>query len=166
MQSKLVNKRRELNFVQRVFYSLFAILRAESSHLCWFVTIGCASVGLVVGMYAVVSRWLWPDGPRTMEYAAIAVVVAWLNYEANRHFTFQKQERSAGSMGRFATVAVIATALNTLLFWIGHELLHVLDFLVIIVNYGLIALFTFSSHRLFTFHAHPWRFFGKIVCRQ
>jgi len=108
------------------------------------------------------SRVLWQHGPRTIQYSLVVCIVTWLNYEANRHFTFQTTQRSMGSLGRFTAVAILATILNGTLFWIGHEILHILDFAVIIVDAGLIACFTFSSHRLFTFHTHPWRLVKRM----
>ncbi len=138
---------------------LKSFLYSEWRHLFYFGLIGASSVLLVVGGYALISRVLWTTGPRTLQYILVVCIVTWLNYEANRHFTFQITHRSIGSLGRFATVATI---LNGILFWLGHEILGILDFTVIIINAGLVACFTFSSHRLFTFHAQPWRLVERV----
>ena len=137
--------------------TLISHLWDERRRLFTFGAIGLASLGLSVGLYALVSRVLWVDGPRTFEYTLVTIVVTWCNYEANRFFTFAKKTRDAGSVGRFMIVALIATCLNSLFFWIGHILLHVADFAMIVINTFLIAIFTFTSHRLFTFHERPWR---------
>lgn len=144
-----------------IIATLVKHIRAEFWRLLTFGVIGASSLASVVGLYALLSRVLWTNGPRTIEYTFANVFVSWLNYEANRHFTFQKQQRSVGSLSRFITVAVIATGLNSILFWFGHEILHILDFVVIILDACIVATFTFTSHRLFTFHERPWRFLNK-----
>jgi len=141
-------------------HRLVTLFKAEFPRLFRFGIIGFASLGMSLGLYALLSRVVWQDGPRTVEYVAVIVVVSWINYELNRHFTFQSRP-SAGAIGRFATVAVVATGLNSVLFWLGHEVLHVLDFAVIVANTFVVAVFTFTSHRLFTFHERPWRHFKK-----
>lgn len=139
------------------------VIRAEWRRLASFGIIGLASLCLTVGLYALVSRVLWKNGPRTIQYTLVVIFVTWLNYEANRIMTFRQQNRTVGTVGRFAAVAVIATGLSSGLFWLGHEAFHFFDFTVIIVNAFIVAIFTFSSHRLFTFHERPWRWFGKIA---
>jgi len=132
-------------------------VEAEFWKIVTFGVVGLASLGLTVALYAVISRVLWQHGPRTVQYSFVVLIVTWVNYEANRFFTFRQPQRTAGSVGRFATVAGIAAGLNSALFWLGHEIFHLGDFYVIIVNAFLVALFTFTSHRLFTFHERPWR---------
>ena len=144
-----------------LIFRLIKTLRSEFWRLFTFGIIGLSSLAVVVGLYALVSRVLWTNGPRTVEYTLVNIFVTWLNYEANRHFTFQKQQRSVGSLGRFITVAVVATGLNSVLFWFGHDVSHISDFAVIIANAFIVATFTFTSHRLFTFHERPWRWFKK-----
>jgi len=135
--------------------------RTEFRRLFSFGVIGLASLGLNVGIYGLQSRILWPSGNRTLEYAITVILVTWLNYEANRRFTFDARQRTIGAMGRFATVAVVALGLNSVIFWIGHDVFHILDFYVIIASAFMVAVFTFFSHRWFTFHRDPWRHFTK-----
>ena len=134
------------------------LFRKEFARLFSFGVIGVTSLALTVGLYALFSRVLWVSGPHTVEYVITVVIVTWLNYELNRHFTFGKVKRSPETMGRFALVALASIALNAIIFWIGHEIMHLSDFIVIIATAFLVAAFTFTSHRLFTFHPEPWRF--------
>lgn len=143
----------------------FVRLREEVPRMIRFIVVGLLSLGLVMGLYGLLSRIVWPSGSRSIQYAMVSVFVTWLNYEANRHFTFQNGARSIGSVGRFATVAVLATVLNNLFFWIGHNVLHLLDFSVILINTAVIAGFTFTSHRFFTFHERPYRHFSFLKRR-
>jgi putative flippase GtrA len=146
-------------FLERPFVRA---IRAELPRLIRFGFIGASSVVLVMAGYALVSRVLWPNGPATLEYVGVVSIIAWINYEANRHFTFGKQSRSRGSLARFATVAVVATGLNAILFWLGHEVFHLWDFGVIFGASVCVAFFTFTSHRFWTFHERPWRFFERF----
>lgn len=145
-----------------VSHSLTRVIRSELPRLIRFGVIGVSSLLCTMGLYALVSTVFWPMGPRTPQYVLVVSLVAFLNYEANRHFTFGKQSRSSGSLARFATVAVIATGLNSTLFWFGHEVLGILDYAVIMLATGIVAGFTFFSHRLWTFHERPWRFFERF----
>jgi putative flippase GtrA len=142
-------------------HPLVHAVRAELPRLIRFGLIGTFSMLCVIALYALVSDVLWSSGPRTPQYVLVVSIVAFINYEANRHFTFGKQNRSSGSLARFATVAVIATGLNSTLFWFGHDVLRLWDYGVIVGATALVAFFTFSSHRLWTFHERPWRFFER-----
>lgn len=136
-------------------------LRAELPRLASFGVIGVASLLLNLGLYALFTRILWPTGNRNALYAVDVVLVTLANYEANRLFTFDAKQRTIGGVGRFAIVAVIALALNSALFWFGHQVSGINDFVVIILNTLIVAFFTFSMHRIFTFHERPWRHFVR-----
>ena len=146
---------------------LWERLKPELPRLIRFLCVGVLSLCLTMGLYALVTRKIWSDGNRTVIYAIVVIIVTWINFVLNKKLTFQAQGKGAeGAIGRFATVAVIATGLNNVFFWIGHDILHVFDLMVIFLNTGLIALFTFTSHRLFTFHHEPWRFVKKRKIEQ
>lgn len=133
------------------FSRLRALIRAEFPRIVRFGIVGVALLLASIGLYALISRVLWPDGPKTVEYAFVTVVMTWMNYEINGRFTFRFAQRSVRSMARFAAVAVAALGISNLVFWIGHVILHILDFWVIIAGAFVVAAFTFTSHRLFTF---------------
>ncbi|MCC7357368.1 GtrA family protein [Candidatus Uhrbacteria bacterium] len=138
--------------------------KPELPRLLRFIGVGILSLVLTTGMYAVITRFLWKEGNRTFIYASVIIIVTWINYILNKKHTFNAQGKCAqGAIGRFTTVAIIATVMNNVFFWIGHDIFHVFDLLVILCNTGIIAVFTFSSHRLFTFHHEPWRFIKKPI---
>jgi putative flippase GtrA len=140
---------------------ILSLIRSEARKLLMFATVGFSSLMLIIGLYTLFSRVIWVSGPRTLEYAIVVSFVAWVNYEANRHFTFQSYQRSFGSMGRFTSIAVIAASINSILFWVGTEIFYFQDFFVIIADAAFVGIFTFSSHRLFTFHERPWRWIQR-----
>ncbi len=96
----------------------------------------------------------------------VIVLMTFMNYEANRRFTFNKLKNNIRVMGRFAAISIIATGLYTIMFWIGHEIFRIWDFFVIPVNQVLVGFFTFGSHRLFTFHPDPWRYFRQLKIKR
>jgi len=130
---------------------------AERKRLVSFFIIGVSSLLLNMGGYALLSRIVWPNGSHTFEYTLVVLLVTIFNFECNRHFTFGVAQRSWGAILRFILVGVCALILNSLLFWLGETVLKLYDFAVIIFVTAIIAFFTFSSHRLFTFHPDPWR---------
>jgi len=149
-----MSKRGLGNRMLRVFRAYERFLR--------FGIVGLCSLGATTSGYALLSRWLWPTGSRTVEYVLVTVVVSWLNYESNRLFTFQAGPRSVKTMYRFILVMGIAIACNAVLFWIGHEVLGLYDLAVILLNAFVVAVVTYSLHRLFTFHEDPWRFVRHV----
>lgn len=134
-----------------IINKLFGFARSEARRLVSFGLIGAVMMGLNVGIYALLSRVIWPNGSKQLEYAFTVILVTAMNYEANRIFTFGKAERSLRTAGRFALVALIAFGLNNALFWIGHYGLRIYDLYVIVAVTLIVALVTFTGHRYFTF---------------
>ncbi len=141
---------------------VYLIRHPEMRRIFRFLIVGLFSLTVTILLYALFSRWVWPGGPRIIEYALVTMIVTWINYEANRRFTFRAGKRSLSNISRFITVAVIAFFLNNTLFWIGHIVLHIYDFFVIVGLTVIVAAFTFTSHRFFTFHKNPWRFLHRF----
>ncbi len=150
-----------MSFFQEKLAVIGSIAKAERRKLARYGAIGVSSLVLTTALYHIVSVRIFPHASRTLLYTLVVIFVSWLNYEANSYFTFEKK-RSVATIARFTTIAIIATILNTILFWIGYELLHLWDLLVIVLNCGIVTLFTFSSHRLFTFHENPWRHLARL----
>lgn len=145
------------SFMHRLLEPALTHARREKRSIAAFLVIGTSCLGLTVGGYALVSRVLWPSGPHTLEYALTIIVVTYVNYEANRLFTFQGA-RNKTTLSRFALVAVAAFALQNLIFWLGHDVLGLWDVGIILLSSAIVAFFTFGSHRLFTFRSsHPSR---------
>ncbi|MFH1620573.1 MAG: GtrA family protein [Patescibacteria group bacterium] len=142
--------------IKQIPKRIIQTIKSESRRLFFFGLIGFGSLGLNIGLYALLSRILWPDGNRTLEYLIVVIIVSVVNFEANCHYTFASH-RSLGALMRSGLVVIAASILNTVLFWMGHAIFHLYDLAVIVVNTFLVAIFTYSSHRFFTFHSDPWR---------
>ena len=134
---------------------------SEIKRICIFASVGVTSLLLNIGLYTFATRVLFPAANHTPIYVAVTIIITWVNYLLNKRLTFSADTHYPGVMGRFAGVAVMALGLNAFLFWLGHDVLHLYDLFVIIGNTLIVAIFTFTSHRQFTFHPKPWRHFKQ-----
>ena len=128
------------------------IISHEWRRVLMFVLIGGISFGIWTCVYYLLSRHLWITGNHTFENFISVCISAVFNFFAHRHWTFQARNKHIGQLSRYLLVLITATALQSFLFWLGHEFFHWYDFAVVIVVTGLIALYTYTLHRFFTFH--------------
>ncbi len=136
----------------RFLESILQHVQREKRSVGVFLVIGTSCLLLTVVSYTFVSRILWPSGPRTLEYALVILVMTYVNYEANRFFTF-RGARNKTTLSRFAIVAVGAFTLQNMIFWLGHDVFGFWDVGIILLSTAIVAFFTFASHRLFTFRS-------------
>jgi len=64
---------------------------------------------------------------------------------------------------RFIFVLVVGYLMNSFAFWLGTEIIHIYDLFMIIIVGIFYPLFTYTSHRFYTFHDQPGKAFKKIV---
>lgn len=125
--------------------------REEVERIFRFVFIGGLSFVFNAGLYALISRVLWPAGNRTLENFLATALTSILNYLAHRAWTFRSQGAHSKQVVRYTVVAISAIILQSFLFWVGYRLLHLHDFVVIFVVAMLIPFYTYLAHKLFTF---------------
>lgn len=141
----------------------FFLIRREWPTLSRFVVVGGTTVLLKVLTYAFISRVVWPEGPRVPENTAALLFAQAYNYLMNRYWTFGHQKPAAGALKRYLTVFAVGMTADAALFSVGH---HVLGLYDIVVSFGsslIISMFTFVTHRVFTFHADPYRKRADVV---
>jgi putative flippase GtrA len=138
--------------MHRLLEPIFHHVRREKRSIGAFLVIGTSCLLLTVGGYALLSRIMWPSGPHTLQYAMVIIFVTYVNYEANRFFTFQGV-RNKTTLSRFVMVAVAAFILQNFIFWLGHDVLGLWDVGIILLGSAIVAFFTFAGHRLFTFRS-------------
>lgn len=83
-----------------------------------------------------------------------ALLGAWINYRLNRRFTFKSRVKHGVAVPRFVLVAAGGVVLNAVLMWLGVDLLHLHYLLAQVATTGLVLLWSFSLHKLWTFR-HP-----------
>lgn len=81
------------------------------------------------------------------------VVGAIINYLLNYRFTFNSDKPHTEAFSKFMTVAVITACINTLLMYVGVEIIRVHYLLAQIVATGVVLLINFIANKLWTFQS-------------
>jgi putative flippase GtrA len=119
-----------------------------------FVLVGGASFLVYIGAYTLQSRVLFPgaeDNARVVMNLAATCVSVLFNYVAHRYWTYEAKESSARQVAWYTFVVASVTFLQSFLFWVGHVVLGIYDYFVIVFVAGLCACYTFFMHKYFTF---------------
>lgn len=133
------------------------LVKRERRTLTRYFIVGLTSFGVRFGSYAVISRLVWVNGPRSIENVCALIIALVYNYTLHRYWTFRHQEPAAGTVHRFLIATVVWNVVDAGLFALLHDVFHVFDLLILFINTGLIMTMSFLTHRLFTFHANPWK---------
>lgn len=139
------------------------VIKREKLMLTKYVLVGGSSFGVKVGVYALLSRVLWPQGALYIENIAALIIAMIYNYTLHRFWTFNHQKPAAGSAGRYIGVVLLGSALDASLFYIGNEIFKIYDFFVLVFNSGFTAFLSFLLHRFFTFHNNPWKRKANVI---
>ncbi|OGL73301.1 hypothetical protein A3E39_01130 [Candidatus Uhrbacteria bacterium RIFCSPHIGHO2_12_FULL_60_25] len=127
-------------------------LWSEVWNLFKFGVVGGTSLGINAGVYALLSRVLWTEGNRTFESVIAVTISAVYNFTMHRTWTFKARGFNARMVARYIGVVVAGSALTGTLFYIGHEVLKIYDFIVLVGSAFLVAGVSYFTHRLYTFH--------------
>lgn len=125
---------------------------AEGRKLIKFVLVGGSSFVLFITIYTILARFLWPEASRTLLTFCSSLLSAIYNFSVHRFWTFRSRAIVGSALARYFIVMAIATAEQTVLFYVGHELLHLFDYLVQVLVAAPVAMTTYLLHRFFTFH--------------
>lgn len=128
------------------------MLWSEVWNLFKFGVVGSSSLGINAGVYALLSRVMWTEGDRTLESIISVSVSAVYNFTLHRAWTFKARGFNARMVARYVGVVVAGSALTGALFYIGHEILRIYDFFVLVGSALLVASVSYFTHRLYTFH--------------
>lgn len=126
-------------------------IHKEIRKLTKFVIVGSTTFLFQAILYYIFSRWLVSYLPRTMTYFLAVIYSLVYNYTLNRAWTFKDHASAKGSVKRYAVVAIGASLISSVLFWVGHDLLHFFDLYVVVAVNLLVPLYTFAAHRQYTF---------------
>jgi putative flippase GtrA len=133
----------------------YHLARNEARTFARFMLVGSLSFLLNLGLYALFSRWLYPQGDRVLENALAFLLSLIFNYAAHQAWTYRGQSKHLRQMLRYGVVVGGAAIFETFLFWYGHWQLKLYDFAVIVGATAMTAVFTFLGHRFYTFHEKP-----------
>ncbi|MBU1032934.1 MAG: GtrA family protein [Patescibacteria group bacterium] len=143
--------------VQGRINKLISLFRREFWTIFRFGFVGSSSLLVKIGFYALMSRFLWVDGLRTLQNIIALSLAMIYNYTFHRFWTFKQQNPAPGSGKRYVIVIIIANVMDAVFFYIGYEWLNIYDFYLLIGIAFIIAAFTFLAHRLYTFHNNPMK---------
>lgn len=132
-------------------YPTWESLWSDVWNLFKFGVVGVSSLILYNAVFALLSRFLFPDGNRTAEAVAAMLCSSVFNFLLHKNWTFGTAFHPR-MLGRYLVVMVIGVTLNGVLFYIGHEFFGLYDFIVLNGSSFLIAGATYFLHRLYTFH--------------
>ena len=133
--------------IQRAYH--FA--RREAGTFTRFLIVGGLSTLINLGLYALFSRVIFPEGNKVLESTTAFLLSVLFNFAAHRAWTYRSRHIDVVQLIRYALVVGAASLLQTALFWLGHERLGLYDFAVIVVATGFTAVFTFFAHKFYTF---------------
>lgn len=132
---------------------VFHFLWHERKKIFLFFIVGGLSFGIWFLIYYFLSRHIWVSGNHTLENFIAVIISAGFNFFAHRHWTFEAHEhKHTKQLPRYFLVLGSAMGFQAFLFWLGHEFFGFYDFAVVVVVTGLVAIYTYISHRFFTFH--------------
>lgn len=128
------------------------LARTEGKGVIKFLIVGGLSFLIYAGMYALLTRVVFPEGNRTLMNFLSICSSAGFNFFAHRAWTYQAtQGKHADQIWKYVTVVITATLLQTFLFWVSVEQMGIYDGFVLIPIAGICAVYTYFAHRLFTF---------------
>lgn len=123
----------------------------EAKRFITFVFVGGVSFCIHFFGYFLLSRLLFSGANRTLLNALAICFSVTFNFFAHRGWTYGSRGKGMAQIARYLTVIGGAGVLQSALFYIGFERLHLYDLFVTIAAAGISALFTFTAHGLFTF---------------
>lgn len=91
--------------------------------------------------------------PAVPASAAGALLGAVINYSLNYRYTFRSTRQHREAVLRFAAIAAVGLALNTLFMWVGVVLIEAHYLLSQVVTTGLVLIWSFAGNRYWTFHS-------------
>lgn len=127
-------------------------LKKELWGLFKYGLVGGSSFLLHACIYGLLSRVVWADGHRTVEYVIALFFASLYNFTLHRIWTFSMNGYSHFMALRYATTILISMGIQSLLFYIGYERLGFYDYAVLIVAAGVAAVTQYLAHRFFTFN--------------
>jgi putative flippase GtrA len=127
-------------------------VRSEGKGVIKFLIVGGLSFLIYAGVYALLTRIVFPEANRTFMSFLSICSSAGFNFFAHRGWTYQAtQARHVDQAWKYISVVVSATALQTFLFWLAVDRLGIYDGFVLVPVAGICAVYTYFTHRLFTF---------------
>lgn len=123
---------------------------------CWglfkYGVVGGSSLALHTGLYHVFSRFIWAQGPRTLEYVIALVTASIYNFTLHRIWTFSMNGYSHQMVVRYICVILTSMGMQSGIFYVGVSLMGIYDYYVFAVSVVFAATLQYFGHRFVTFN--------------
>lgn len=123
---------------------------------CWglfkYGIVGFSSLAIHAGLYHVLSRIVWQEGPKTLEYVIALVTASIYNFTLHRLWTFSMNGYSHGMVIRYICVVLTSMGMQSAVFHVGVTILGVYDYYVFAVSVVFATLLQYFGHRFVTFN--------------
>lgn len=114
-----------------------------------FATVGIVgTAGQYLALFVLVEGNILEKVPASIAGFTVGAVI---NYFLNYRFTFNSKKSHREAIIKFFIVAIIGAAINTTLFYIGIQLLHLYYMLAQVVATAIVLLWNFIANKLWTF---------------
>ena len=124
----------------------------EGKGVIKFLIVGGVSFLIYSGAYLLFTRWLLPQANLTLMSVLSICISGLFNFAAHRGWTYRATHASSRTqIGRYLVVVISSALLQTFLFWLSVERVGIPDVYVLVPIAGICAIFTYFTHRLFTF---------------
>lgn len=128
-------------FFQKEFWGLFK-----------YGIVGVSCLLLHAGLYAWVSRVLWPQGSRTLQYTVLLLLVACINFTLHRLWTFEVKTKSFAMVVRYSIVVGSSMGLQSIVFYVINDILHLHDSVAFAGASGIAIVYQYFGHRFVTYN--------------
>ncbi len=121
-----------------------------------FVVVGGLSFLISIGTYTLLTRVIAPDANLVLMNLLGNIAAIIFNFFAHREWTYdvRVRDRSHHHIWKYGIIVATATAMQSLLFWLGTHVIGIYDVLSAVIAAIICAGYTFIAHRLFTFAKH------------
>lgn len=116
-----------------------------------FAAVGAVgTAGQYLTLFILVEGGLLNKVPASVVGFTVGAVI---NYFLNYRFTFNSNKSHREAISKFFIVAIIGAAINTALFYIGIQLLHLYYMLAQVAATAIVLLWNFVANKLWTFRS-------------
>lgn len=125
--------------------------KSEIWRLIKYGIVGGSSLVIHAGLYYIVSREIWPDGPKTLEYVLTMLCVGVYNFTMHRIWTFSLRRFSSAMVLRYLMAVGFGVILQSGIFSLCYDVLNIADYYAFGISVGLASFIQYCIQRFFTF---------------
>lgn len=114
--------------------------------------VGVVSLLMHAAIYALLSRLVWEEGNRTVQYVIALVTASIFNFTAHRLWTFAISQFSTFMLVRYVVAVLLGMGLQSVIFHVVYEVFGYADTIAFAVSIIISIMFSYFVHRFFTYN--------------